>query len=432
MELVRTSTENTILDRETRRNYMFGIFNGIAFRTAEALIDPPVVLTWFVSQLTSSNLLAGLVAPLGDACWFLPQIFVSVRVQRMERKMPYYALSAVVRIVVWLFLAATVWMVDDPLILLIGFFVLYTIARMSAGLAGIAFFDVVAKTIPARRRGSFFTTRQFLGGALGVGAGWVVKSVLSHPALPFPHGHAFLFSLYCVMIVPALASFTLVREPPGTAIPGPVTLGTQLRRAKRLLRQHPVYRRYMATRIALALANIALPFYSIYAKNVLAAPDGLVGVYVATGVGALLLFNLPWGWVSDRRGNRLVMRLLLLGKGLTVLLALALVGLVALLGYQKAWLPYLALPLFFLEGAVKPAYMLIGSNFLLELVPEAERPLYLGSSSTLMGVIVLMSGMGGVIVDLLGFASLFAVSLGLCLVGYVLALGLPEPRETTA
>jgi hypothetical protein len=46
-----------------------------------------------------------------------------------------------------------------------------------------------------------------------------------------------------------------------------------------------------------------------------------------------------------------------------------------------------------------------------------------------MGIVVLVSGLGGLVVDLFGFSGLFALSLGLFLLGYVLAGGLPEPRE---
>ena len=421
--------DDVIPEHEVRRSFALGVFNGTAFRFAETLIDPPLILTWFVSQLTSSNLLIGLVAPMGNAGWFLPQIFVSTRIQRMERKMPSYAIAAVIRTIAWLLLAAAVWLVDDPRFLLAGFFALYAIARLSAGLAGLTFFDVVAKTIPARRRGRFFAWRQLLGGLLGLGGGWIVKTILYHPALPFPRGHAVLFLLYCAVMAPALAAFALIREPPGPVVAEPVTLGEQLRRAGRLWRTDRVYRRYIAARLSLAMANVALPFYGIYAKNVLGAPEGMVGIYVVARVGALLLSNLLWGRLSDERGNRLVMRLVSLGSGLAALSALALVGMMGLLRPQGAWLPYLALPLFFLDGAMLPAQILSGSNFLLELVPGAERPLYLGLSNTLMGVVVLISGLGGLVVDFFGFAGLFAVSLGLCLAGYVFASGLPEPRE---
>jgi len=421
--------KRTIPEHEVRRSFALGVFNGTAFQFAQALIDPPLVLTWFVSQLTSSNLLIGLVTPLGNAGWFLPQLLISARIQRMERKMPSYTRAAVTRTAAWILLAATVWLMNDPCLLLVGFFVLYTIARMLAGLAGLTFFDVIAKTIPAQRRGGLFAWRQFLGGALALGAGWIVKTALNHPALPFPRGHAFLFALYCVVMVLAMTAFALIREPPGTAVTKPVTMREQLRRAGQLLWKDRVFRRYMAARLALGLAGIALPFYGIWAKDVLRAPEGMVGVYLTTRIGAQLLFNFPWGQVSDRRGNRLVMQLTSLSNGATALLALTLVGLVGLLQPQGSWLPYLALPIFFLDGAARPGQVLAGSNFLLELVPEAERPLYLGLSNTLMGITILVSGLGGLVADLSGFAGLFFVSLGLCLAGYVLATGLPEPRE---
>jgi MFS family permease len=427
---VKKIENNKNSESEVKRSFALGVFNGAIFNLAESLIDPPLVLTWFASQLTSSNLLAGLVSPLGNAGWFLPQIFVSARIQRMERKMPSYTLAAVIRTIVWILLAVAVWIVDDPQILLISFFVLYSIARLTSGLAGLTFFDVVAKTIPARRRGSFFSWRQLLGGLLGLGGGWIVKTVLNHPALPFPDGHALLFSLYCVVIVPGLASFIIIREPSRKVVNAPVKISEQLRRAGQLLRKNRVYRRHLSARTAMILAGIVLPFYGIYAKDVLGAPEGMVGIYVTTRIAAQMLFNLPWGRLSDRYGNRLAMQLLSLGSGATVLLALILIATVEFLHLQGTWLPYLALPLFFLDGAIRPAQVLSGSNFLLELVPEDERPLYLGLSNTLMGIVVLVSGMGGAVVDLFGFTGLFATSLVLYLLGYVFAAGLPEPRET--
>jgi MFS family permease len=416
-------------EREVRRSFVLGILNGTAFGFAEALIDPPVVLTWFVSQLTSSNLLIGLVAPLGNAGWFLPQIFVSTRIQRMRRTMPAYVVAAVIRTVAWLVLAAAVWMVDDPTLLLVSFFALYSIARVSSGLGGLSFFDVIAKTVPARRRGSFFAWRQLVGGVLGLGGGWIVKTILSSPALPFPDGHAFLFLIYCVGMALGMLVFALVREPPGVVSAGPVTMDDQLRRSRRLVQADPVYRRYMAARVALGLTSVALPFYGVYAKNVLGASGGMAGVYVAARIGGTLIFNLPWGRLSDRRGNQLVMRLLSLGSGATALLALGLVGLIGPVQPQGSWLPYVALPIFFLDGAVRPAHIMVGSNFLLELAPEGERSLYLGLSNTLLGVVVLISGLGGLVVDAFGFAGVFALSIGLSVVAYVFASGLPEPRE---
>ncbi|HHS96364.1 MAG TPA: MFS transporter [Chloroflexi bacterium] len=415
-------------EREVRRSFWLSVFNGALFNFAGRLIDPPVVLTWFVSQLTSSNLLIGLVTPLSQAGWLLPQVFVSARVQRMRRKMPSYAAAAGIRIAAWLALAAAVWWVETPAILLAAFFALYTLAWIAAGLAGLAFFEVTAKTIPAWRRGRLFATRQLTGGILSLGAGWVVKAVLTHPALSFPRNHAVLFLLYSIVIVPAMLAFIAIREPPGAATAERMGLGKQLRRGWGFLKKDAVYRRYMLARATLGLADIALPFYGVYAKEVLGAPSGIIGWYLTARVGSRLVFNLPWGWVSDKRGNRLVMRMMSLGYTLTALAALALVAGVEQFQWHGDWLPFLVIPLYLLDGAIRPAQILAGSNFLLELAPEEERPLYLGLSNTLMGVVVLASGFGGLLVDLLGFVGLFATALALSTVAYILATGLPEPR----
>jgi MFS family permease len=210
----------------------------------------------------------------------------------------------------------------------------------------------------------------------------------------------------------------------------PVAVKEQLRQARRLLQKNATYRRYVTVRLLMALTGIALPFYSVYAKNVLGAEAGMAGIYAATFGGAKLLSNLGWGWISDHKGNRLVMRLLIGGKGLTLLLALVLVGVVSFLNPRGAWLPYLALPLFFFDGAMFPAGILAGSNFLTELVSDAERPIYLGLTNTLSGVVTLLSVLGGLLVDWLGYAGLFAAALALCVAGRALASGLPEPRES--
>jgi MFS family permease len=416
-------------NRAATRNYVLGVVNGAAFRFAEALIDPPLVLTWFVTNLTSSNFLIGLVSPLGMVGWFLPQVFVSGAVQRMERKTPVYVLAAGVRTIAWLCLAATLWLFEDSTMLLVGFFALTTFARLSSGVGGLPFFDIIARIIPTRRRGTFFGLRQLIGGLLGLGGAWIVGRVLSSPTFPFPRGHAVLFLAYAGVTAVSATAIGLTREPKGIAVGKRVTLLQQFRRAGQVLRSDRVFDTYIAARASLGLAAIALPFYGVYAKTVLGAPDAMVGVYVGVRVGASLASNLLWGRLSDVRGNRLVMRIASLARGLAALLAIVLVVLVEVTKVRGGWLPYLALPLYLLEGATTPAAMLVGSNFLIEFVPENERPLYLGLSSTLVGTVLLLTLAGGLVADALGFAGLFAVSLALYFLAYGLATALPEPRD---
>jgi hypothetical protein len=54
------SVQAALPKREVRRSFALGVFNGAAFEFAERLIDPPLILTWFVSQSTTTTRGGGL------------------------------------------------------------------------------------------------------------------------------------------------------------------------------------------------------------------------------------------------------------------------------------------------------------------------------------------------------------------------------------
>ncbi len=403
------------MEREEKRSFLLNVVNGALFNFAERLIDPPLVLTWFVSQLTSSNLLAGLVAPLGDAGWYLPQIFVSAYVQRMERKMPSYTYTAAVRLAAWLLLALAVFFVGNPVFLLALFFSLYLLARLVSGIAGIAFFEVTAKTISPHRLGSLFAWRLLTGGLLGISSGWIVKEALNSTGLPFPRNFAILFALYCLITAPAMAAFIAIREPPGRVDPEPVTIREQWRRAIRVLKEDGAFLTFILTQVSLALAGASVPFFTVYAKRVLEATPGMLGLYLSVRIASQLAFNLPWGRLTDRFGERVILMAYSLGSAAAVLLALVMTFLP-----KGPALPQFMVLVFFLNGAFLPAGAIVGASYPIKLSPERERPLYIGLYNTVMGVAVLLSGLGGIVVDLGGFRTLFALSFLLYLATYFL------------
>jgi hypothetical protein len=47
--------------RSLRRNYQLGVLSGVAFELYKVFLSTPLVFTWFVSELTHSNLIIGLL-----------------------------------------------------------------------------------------------------------------------------------------------------------------------------------------------------------------------------------------------------------------------------------------------------------------------------------------------------------------------------------
>lgn len=395
---------------EARGAFWLNAVNGMLFTFAETLMDPNLVLVWFVSQLTSSNLLLGVIGALGSAGWFLPQLFVASWMQRQPRKMLWYQGTSVVRFIFWVGLAAALWWVETPGALLALFFVLFALVRITAGLAGIPFMEVTAKTIPVRLRGRLFGLRLLLGGVCGLAGSRLVATVLQG-ALPYPRNYALLIFVGALVAGVAMAAFCVIREPAGAVRPG-APLAQQLRRGVQALREDADYRYLLMGRGLGFLGLGAIPFYTLLARSVLGAPESAVGDFLAAATLVKLLTNYPLGWLADARGRRWVLRLAALGWAATAAAALGLH-----LAAQAGWLaglPFpaylLAYPLFVSVAFFSPTDWVAGQNLLLELAPEDDRVLYLGFANTVLGILLLLGGFAGGLVDGLGLTRFFGLA----------------------
>jgi MFS family permease len=414
-----------------KRNFTLGIVNGGLFVFAEALMSIDTVLTWFVQQLGGSNFLIGLVGPMRDAGWFLPQLFISHRLQREPLKMPLYRRAAAVRSVVWfVWTAATFLLAANYQALLLVFFVAYAINSLASGFAGLPFMDIVAKTIPPERRGSYFGGRLFTGGVLGLAASVIVGLVFSaQNPQPFPINVGTLFVLSWFAAVSGMAAFSLIKEPPGAVRDDGYTFAAHLQRAARLPRQNQNLRYLLIARVVILLSYVAAPFYSIYSINTLGAPVSIIGVYMGARTIVSLLVNPLWSRLSDRRGNRIVMRLAV-GAGV-VMIAWAVFAPAAArsLNVPAAIVAYAIVPVFALMGVYETGVGIGAVNLTLEVAPPNDRAIYIGLTNTVLGVAYLSTAVSGLIVDLMGYEGVFVLGLILLLVASWALWRLRDPRE---
>ncbi len=388
-------------------------------------------MVWFVSQLTTSNFLIGLVAPIRNGGWFLPQLLVSNYLQNRERKLPLYSAASVVRASLWMLTAMLLFLNDDRRLLLVGFFVLFTLSSLTAGLSGLSFMDVVGKAIPATRRGSFFGWRRFLGGVLALGGSLLVSYVLdeSH-GLPFPDSYGVLFLLYFLIAGLGMWLFCQVVEPIEPVEKENVTPWGQFRQALEVLRHDVNYRLFLVVRLSLVAADVATPFYIIYAKRIFDLQASMVGVYLVAYTMMGLLSNLFWGYVSDRYGNRLVVCFLSVVGLLTPLIALVILPLVRLVSDSMTLASYSFVVVFGLSGAFFSGNFIGSINFLLDVAPPDRRTLYVGFMNTAAGIFTFSSAVGGLVVDWVGLQALFCLAMACYAVALFFSLRLREPRTT--
>ncbi|MEE8163096.1 MAG: MFS transporter, partial [Anaerolineae bacterium] len=334
-----------------------------------------------------------------------------------------------VRVTIWGLMTLAVFLIEDAAVLLVVFFILLAAYSLGSGLGGICFVDIVAKAIPPTRRGAFFGWRRFLGGLLALGGSLLVKYILDERrGLAFPDNYAVLFLLSFFTLCVALVCFILVVEPLEPVNKAKITLGKQFRRALDLPRRDKNYRRFLTMRLLLMAAEIATPFYIIYAKRALSVSVSMVGVYLTGATMAGFASTLLWGRISDRRGNKLLI-ILSSSLGLFIpLIAMSIVPLADLLPGLREFTSGLFALVFIVSGGSKAGAMMGNMNFLLEIAPADDRPIYIGLTNTILGIALLASSVGGLIVDLVGFTVLFSLALAFYALALFLTLKLQEPR----
>ena len=402
--------ENTAAD--VKKNFRLGVINGVVFNTFSSLLDPTLVLVTFVSLLTDSPLLIGLVVPIRDGLWYLPQFWISGYLQNQSRKVNMYRWVAVARMISYGMIALSMNLFSNPAVTLVVFFIFFTIASFFAGLGGLPFMEIVGKTVPPQRRGEFFALRMGIGGLGSIGASALVKWALgSSSPLIFPHNYGFLAILFFVGASSGLAMYMFVKEPVEKDVLPRLSFSKQLSRALEVLKHNRGYRDFIIMQGSYMFAGAAIPFFAIFVQKQLGGDPSMIGVYLAFYTVTNLLSNIVLGRLSRKTGYQNIV-LISVCAGFIMLLLVFLLGILAgPLNISARTASICLIPAFIFSG-IRVTGMGVGGNSLLfDLAPPNDRSLYIGFTNSFMGVILLLTGISGVIVETFGFLSLLAFSI---------------------
>ncbi len=421
-----------------RYNFAFGVANGALLQLGDTFIHPTLVLVVFVSQLTTSNVLVGLVPALSVGLWFLPQFLSAALVQGRRRQLPWAVWASVIRgAAVGVLGAATAAIGEgNPSLLVTVFILTYALYNLAAGFAFVPLVELSARVIPADRRGLFFSQRNFWGGVLAFLAGFLINRILADTGVPLSATFGTLFfASFAVLSLAAYTTATMSELPVRAPSRRPPAL-YWIRQVPELLGQAPL-QRFLAYRALLATGTIADPFFVVYAQQVLGAPSAMAGLYLSTMAISRFASNIFWGRLVDRWGDRVALQTAALVRLLMPLLALALPPLLSWEAVSRVT-PGGEVAIFYAYGLVFVAYgialsgqTLANLTYALELAGPDARPAFVGLVNTTLGIVSFVPLLGGTLVDRFGFELLFLVALLIGLTS-VLASGLlPQTRGTT-
>ena len=413
-----------------KRNFQLGVLNGVFFVVGEALLDPTLVLVAFVSQLSQSALLIGLVLPLRDSLWAIPQLWMTSYIQSLAHKIDLCRKITIVRIICWICLALEINFISNYNWLLISFFVTYGLASLASGLNGLAFMEIISKTIPSRRRGEFFAWRLGISGGFNIASSFLVRWLLSSQTpLTFPHNFGLLSILYMVLASTGLIFFNRIDEPPDENPLPAQPFNILLKRALIFLKQDIPYRNFITLLSLMNIATMATPFFAVYVQQSLGGDPSMVGIYLGVTIASNLVSNLAFGRISKSLGNQRVLMWSVIA-GIIMSSNVFLLTTLAKPWHISAQMASLWLiPVFIFSGIRTTGYSISSTSIILDIAPASDRSLYVGFLNTLTGFVLLLCGLSGVIKDLLGIQVLVLLTLLAHIASLFLTLKIKKNRS---
>jgi MFS family permease len=408
-----------------RRNFAALAGDFVLFSIGFAFYDPFVVVPAFVKEFTGSELMVGVLSALRTLMITLPQVWAaSVLVARPQKKPLLIWSSVGGRLPVLLLAVVTlIWAADAPWFVagVLAFSVV--VFYVSEGLNSISWPALMGKVIPGDVRGRFLGFSQLLSSLGALGAGYVVRLILSDGGSSDPGRWAMLFACSFVGLMLSVLSMSFVREEAEVPATTHVAVGRSIQMMFGYLRANGWLRRVVAAQFLLGTAGAAFPFFVVHACEVVPGGEQAIGLFLIMqnlgGVAAALIC----GQLIDHVGSWASIRLVTVMQ-VAALLAASL----ASWGIPQA----LYLGAFFLLAFAGSSSWWSFSAYLLDMAADEQRPIYLAASGVLTSPTFLGSIVVGGLLEVMAFEVVFVAALVLSCVGLALAWTIPQARVSAA
>ena len=405
--------------KNLRYNFFVNLTDGAFFGAALGFASFVTIIPLFVSTLTDSAILIGLIPAIHAMGWQLPQLLMANRVAQQRRYKPMVLWLSIQERLPFLGLALVAWFLPSlsPGTAVVLIFTLLVWQGLGGGFTATAWQSMIGKIFPHDRIGTFFGAQSaaanLLASLSAVGAGILLERLES----PLDFSLCFLLAAGAMTI--SWGFLALSREEDRQPSGGFEKNSAFLANVGLILRRDKNFRWFLAARMLSQLALMASAFYTVYAVRVHGVSEGTIGLMTGVLMATQVSANPVMGWAGDRFGHRLI---LLFGISAAITAAT-----LAWLAPTGAWF-YLV---FVLAGISNVAAWTTPMAMTLEFGSEGERPAYIGLANTLVAPSTFLAPLfGGWLADYTGYQATFIAS---AIAGLVTAMvlygGVRDPRS---
>jgi MFS family permease len=387
--------------RNLRLNYTVNILDGAFFGLGLGVASISTVIPLFVSTMTDSAILIGLISAAHVMGWQLPQLLTARSVSRMSRYKPMVMLMTIHERIPFFGLALIALFYHQignvPAIILTFLMLLWQ--GFGAGFTANPWQNLIAKIIPSDSLATFFGFQSSAANLLASGGAILAGYLLEQQ--PFPMNFMYCFLISAAVLVLSYIAIALTRESPHEVT---IPQGKQEHiwsSMMDILRRDNNFRWFLIARMVVQLGTMAFSFYTVFAANRLHGSAYAVGILTSVLLITQTIFNPLLGWLADRWSRKGVLEI---GA-----VAIVLSALFARFAPTIEWL----YPSMILAAVANTAFWTITMAMTLEFGTYNERPTYVGMANTLIAPATILAPLiGGWLADSRGYSSTFLLSAG--------------------
>jgi MFS family permease len=380
-------------------NFVVNVIDGGFFGMGLGFASLTTVVPLFVSNLTDSAILIGLIPAIHVMGWQLPQIFTAQRVAQQKRYKPMVMFFTIHERLPFLGLALISWFIPNigPKIALLLTFLMLVWQGLGGGFTANAWQNMIGKIIPRERWGVFFGFQSAAGNLLA-SIGAVIAGVVLENNNP-TNGFSLCFLLAVGAFIISYVAISSTREEetlPATSVTERSLFWKDVRA---IFWRDGNFRWFVAVRILAQLGTVGFAFYTVYVVRFYGVDEATAGILTGILMIFQTLFNPIMGWLGDRWSHRGVMAVGLIAAAVSSILAW--------------WSPSVGwfYPAYALAGIAYVATWTIAMAMTLEFGQGHEKPAYVGMANTLVAptafIIPLLSGW---LADAVGYKATFIVT----------------------
>lgn len=353
-------------------NFIVNVLDGGFFGLAIGFASFSTVIPLFVSTLTDSAILIGLIPAIHVVGWQLPQLFTAHRVAQQKRYKPMVMFFTIHERWPFLGLAIIAWFVPQigPEIALGLTFFMLICQGLGGGFTATAWQSMIGKIIPPARWGIFFGFQSGAANLLAFVSAILAGNILVSKSSTVGFTTCFLLASISFIISYAVIAFT--REE--TSIPKTSSSEGKVfwKDLLVIFKRDYMFRWFLVVRILAQLGTVGFAFYSVYVVRYYGVDEATAGILTGVMMVTQTVFNLIMGWLGDHWSHRGVMAIGMIAAVLSAGVAMwapsigwfYLVYAMAGIAYVAVWTIAMAMTLEFGQEHEKPAYIGMANTFI--------------------------------------------------------------------